>query len=143
MYGGMTYENANIQDAIDKTFIAQQDKVNAAAFLAAQNDKNAQIELAANAEAEKARREGQGQADAKLSLARAEADGIALVAKATQAAASNTALIEMRRLEVERIKAERWNGQLPIYNLGSAPSAFMNISAVAPLAATATAEVNK
>ena len=38
MFGGFTYENIAIQESIDKTFIAQQEKVVAAAQLEAQTD---------------------------------------------------------------------------------------------------------
>lgn len=54
MFGGMTYENPEIQRAIDGTFIAQQLKVVAEAKFEAQKKENERIELEADANAEKA-----------------------------------------------------------------------------------------
>src|SRR5882762_412654 len=64
MFGGMTYENPQIQKAIDETFVAQQLKVVAEAKFQAQQKENDRLELEANGIAEKTRREAQGQADA-------------------------------------------------------------------------------
>lgn len=123
-FGGMTYENRGIQDAIDKTFIAQQEKVEAAAKLAAQDDKNKRIELEANATAEKERREAMGIADARMTVARAEATAIQMVNKALTEANSPT-LIQLKSLEVEKARVEKWNGQYPstFFGAGSGGSA--------------------
>src|SRR3984893_16137799 len=76
MFGGMTYENVEIQKAIDNTVIAQQLKVvNEARFEAQQRD-NDRVELEANAIAERARRIAAGDADAKKIAAAAEAQTI-------------------------------------------------------------------
>lgn len=56
MFGGMTYENGEIQKAIDNTIIAQQLKVVNEARFAAQKRENDRVELEANATAERARR---------------------------------------------------------------------------------------
>jgi hypothetical protein len=76
MFSGFTYENPKIQDSIDATFIAQQEKVVASAILDAQSDKTKQIEMAATAAAEAARQKGQGEADAKFASFQAEANGL-------------------------------------------------------------------
>src|SRR5215469_7160688 len=76
MFGGMTYENPEIQKAIDQTFIAQQLKAVSLAKFEAQQKENERIELEANGLAEKARREAAGLADAKKTTAAAEAEAI-------------------------------------------------------------------
>ncbi len=120
MFGGMTYENPAIQKAIDETFIAQQLKVVSAAKFESQQKENERIELEANATAEKLRREAQGKADARLAEAKAEADAIELVNKAV--ANSGPLLMQIRALEVEKARVERWNGAFPQTMLGSNPN---------------------
>jgi regulator of protease activity HflC (stomatin/prohibitin superfamily) len=127
MFGGMTYENAEIQKAIDNTVIAQQLKVvNQARFEAQQRD-NDRVTLEANAVAERARRIAAGDADAKKIAAEAEAQSIREVNKALAEARQNPLLYQLRSLEVERARVEHWNGQYPNYLLqtGSASPNLM------------------
>ena len=117
MSGGMTYENVEIQKAIDNTIIAQQLKVvNEARFEAQQRD-NDRVTLEANAVAERARRIASGEADAKKIAAQAEAQSIREVNKALAEAQQNPLLYQLRSLEVERSRVEHWNGQYPTYLL--------------------------
>jgi hypothetical protein len=117
MFGGMTYENGEIQKAIDNTIIAQQLKVvNQAKFEAQQRD-NDRVELEANAVAERARRIASGDADAKKIAAAAEAQSIREVNKAVAEAGQNPLLYQLRMLEVERARVDHWNGQYPTYLL--------------------------
>ena len=117
MFGGMTYENGEIQKAIDNTIIAQQLKVvNQAKFEAQQRD-NDRVELEANAVAERARRIASGEADAKKIAAAAEAQSIREVNKAVAEAAQNPLLYQLRMLEMERARVDHWNGQYPTYLL--------------------------
>lgn len=113
MFGGMTYENPAIQKSIDDTFIAQQLKVVSEAKFEAQKKENERIELEANATAEKARREAQGQADARTTAARAEAEAIREINKAAQEAQSNPLLLQLKSLEVEKARVEKWDGRYP------------------------------
>jgi prohibitin 2 len=53
-----------------------------------------------------------------LAVFRAEADGISAVNLALAAANQNPQLVELKRLDVERVKAERWDGKLPIWVTG-------------------------
>lgn len=101
-FGGMTYENVDIQKSIDNTFVAQQEKVVAAARLTAQNDINSRLE----SEKQQAKRNA-------ILLAEGEAAAITLVAKAAQEAASNPAFVRLRELEVETKRVEKWNGVTP------------------------------
>lgn len=119
MFGGMTYENGEIQKSIDNTVIAQQLKVvNQARFEAQQRD-NDRVELEANAVAERARRIAAGEADAKRIAALAEAQSIREVNKALAEARQNPLLYQLRALEVERARVDRWNGQYPAYFVGT------------------------
>lgn len=125
MFGGMTYENPAIQKAIDETFIAQQLKVVSAAKLEAQLKENERIELEATATAEKSRREAKGKADARLEEAKAEAEAITLVNKAV--ATSGPMLMQIRQLEVEKARVEKWSGQFPQMMLGSNPNVLFTM----------------
>jgi hypothetical protein len=127
MFGGMTYENAEIQKAIDGTVIAQQLKVvNEAKFEAQQRD-NDRVELEANAIAERARRISAGEADAKKIAAAAEAESIQVVNRALAAAQQNPLLYQLRALEVERTRVDHWNGQYPTYFVGTAAGQSPNL----------------
>ncbi len=119
MFGGMTYENPEIQKSIDQTFIAQQLKVVAEAKFEAQKKENERIELEANAVAEKARREAMGLADAKKTTAAAEAEAIREVNRALNEAQQNPVLYSLKALEVEKARVEKWDGRYPTYFMGA------------------------
>lgn len=117
-FGGFGYENEKIQYAIDDTFVAQQAKVKNAALLEAQTDANKRIEMEALALAEAARTKAKGEADGKLSVFKAEADGLQAVNKALSDANQNPALMEVKRLEVQKALAEKWDGKWPQWFMG-------------------------
>jgi regulator of protease activity HflC (stomatin/prohibitin superfamily) len=73
----------------------------------------------AEAAAVKARADGEAYASLKVATAQAEALKIQ-----NAALAQNKDVLELRRIEVERTKAERWNGQLPQNIYASAPIPF-------------------
>jgi hypothetical protein len=135
IFGGMTYENPEIQKAIDKTFIAQQEKVVNMARLEAQQKENERIELEATSLAERVRREAQGRGDAKVTEAKAEAQAIREVAQALAEAGKNPAFIQLRALEVETSRTERWDGKYPLYYMGGGgggaggPNLLLNVPA--------------
>lgn len=119
MFGGMTYENPEIQKAIDNTVIAQQLKVvNQAKFEAQQKD-NERVELEADAIAEKARRIAAGEADAKKTTALAEAQAIREINKALSEGQQNPLLYQFKALDVEKARVEKWNGEYPTYYIGN------------------------
>ncbi len=138
-FGGMTYENPNIQGAIDNVFIAQQEKERAAAALAAVKDINARSDAEAQQAALNARTKADGEADAllkvaqanasgKLAVAKADAEGITAVANAVKDAASNPVFLEVRKLDVQKVMYERWNGSVPstvIAGEGANPNVFL------------------
>jgi prohibitin 2 len=78
----------------------------------------------AEAEASALKAKADGEAYANLTIAKAQAD--ALKAQ-NDALAKNKDVLELRRIEVEKIKAEKWNGALPVNMYGSAPIPFLNI----------------
>ena len=119
MFGGMTYENPEIQKSIDATFIAQQLKVVSEAKFEAQKKENERIELEANAVAEKARREAMGIADAKKTAAEAEAESIRKVNQALNEAQQSPMLLQLKQLEVEKARVEKWDGRYPTWFMGA------------------------
>lgn len=82
-------------------------------------------------DADKAREHAKGEADAKLTVARADATAIQLrgEAEAKSIRAQAEALQQNQKL-VELRKAERWNGELPVWITGGAAAnivPFMNV----------------
>ena len=69
------------------------------------------------AEAEKLRVAAQGEADARLTRARAEAEAIAIKAKALR---DNPDVLKLNAIE-------KWDGKLPVYSAGGAPTPFLPI----------------
>jgi prohibitin 2 len=67
----------------------------------------------AEGEANAAREKARGDADATLLVAQAEAKSIKL--KADAMAAAGPAFLDLRRVDVEQTKAERWDGALPTW----------------------------
>jgi hypothetical protein len=126
MFGGMTYENPEIQKSIDQTFIAQQLKVVTEAKFEAQKKENERMELEAQGVAEKARREAQGQADARKTAAAGEAEAIRLINGAATEAKQNPLLLQLKGLEVEKARIEKWDGRYPQMWLGADGTGMMS-----------------
>lgn len=136
MFGGMTYENSKIQDAIDQTFIAQQEKVNSKAMLDAQEDKNKRIESEAKAKGNAAEAEAKGIANGNLLKSKAEAEGIEAVNKAI--ALSNPMLLQLKTLDVEKIKWEKWAGKYPDTVVGEGANIWVGLPQGVEKTVTAT-----
>jgi prohibitin 2 len=77
----------------------------------------------AEASAVKARADGEAYANLKVATAQAEALKIQ-----NAALSQNKDVLELRRIEVERTKAERWNGQLPQNVYAGAPIPFLQVA---------------
>jgi len=75
----------------------------------------------AEAEAAAAKARADGEAYASLKLATAQAEALKIQ---NAALSQNKDVLELRRIEVERTKAERWNGQLPQNIYAGAPIPF-------------------
>jgi prohibitin 2 len=78
----------------------------------------------AEAEASAVRARADGDAYASLKVATAQAEALKIQ---NAALAQNRDVLELRRIEVERVKAERWNGQLPQNVYAGAPIPFFNV----------------
>jgi len=78
----------------------------------------------AEAEANARRAQADGEAYANLTIAKAQADALRLQ---NAALAQNKDVLELRRIEVEKTKAEKWDGALPTSIYAGAPIPFMNV----------------
>jgi regulator of protease activity HflC (stomatin/prohibitin superfamily) len=78
----------------------------------------------AEAEANARKVQADGEAYANLKIATAQADALKVQ---NAALAQNKDVLELRRIEVERTKAERWNGVLPSAIYAGAPIPFLNV----------------
>jgi prohibitin 2 len=78
----------------------------------------------AEAEANARKVQADGEAYANLKIATAQADALKVQ---NAALAQNKDVLELRRIEVARTKAERWNGALPSAIYAGAPIPFLNV----------------
>lgn len=78
----------------------------------------------AEAEASARKAQSDGEAYANLTIAKAQAEALRVQ---NAALAQNKDVLELRRIEVERVKAERWNGALPSSIYAGAPIPFLNV----------------
>jgi regulator of protease activity HflC (stomatin/prohibitin superfamily) len=78
----------------------------------------------AEAEANAAKATADGEAYANLSIAKAQAEALRVQNAALM---QNKEVLELRRIEVEKIKAEKWNGALPTAIYAGAPIPFLNV----------------
>lgn len=79
----------------------------------------------AEAEASALRAKADGEAYANLKVATAQADALKIQ---NSALSQNKDVLELRRIEVEHLKAERWDGKLPEHIYAGAPIPFLNVS---------------
>jgi len=136
MFGGMTYENPKIQQAIDEVFIAQQLKDVALAKFEAQSKTNEQIALEAEGMAKKTQTAAQAEADAKVTTAEADAKAKIAAAEADaksiqtiNAALQNASpqLLAVRQLDLEKARIEKWSGVYPTFFMGGSGSQTPNL----------------
>jgi prohibitin 2 len=78
----------------------------------------------AEAEANARKAQADGEAYANLTIAKAQAEALRLQ---NAALAQNKEVLELRRIEVEKIKAEKWDGALPSAIYAGAPIPFLNV----------------
>ena len=79
----------------------------------------------AEAEANARKAESDGEAYANLTIAKAQAEALRVQ---NAALAQNKDVLELRRIEVEKTKAEKWNGVLPTAIYAGAPIPFLNVT---------------
>ena len=118
-FGGFSYENPKVQEAIDNVFISQREKEVAAALLSAQADKNNRIEMEGMGVAKRLREEAKGKKDAAITAAEGESEAIRMVAAAAKEAASNPLFLQLRKLEVQQKQISQWDGKYPSYYLST------------------------
>lgn len=78
----------------------------------------------AEAEAKAVRATADGEAYANLTVAKAQAEALKIQSAAL---AQSKDVLELRRIEVELAKANKWNGALPTAIYSGAPIPFMNV----------------
>ncbi len=78
----------------------------------------------AEAEANARKAQADGEAYANLTIAKAQAEALRVQ---NAALAQNKDVLELRRIEVDKIKAEKWNGALPTAIYAGAPIPFLNV----------------
>ena len=118
-------EEANIENASGSTSDTQPVNVSLTVRYSISPVEAEQKQKVAIAEAEanavKATADGNAYANLKIATAQAEALKVQ-----NNALAQNKDVLELRRIEVEQTKAERWNGQLPQNIYAGAPIPFFN-----------------
>lgn len=125
MFGGFTYENPEIQKSIDDVFVAQQEKAKELALLDAMETKKQRMQEEGTATANQAREVAKGEADAVLTRKEAEAKGIQLVNAALEQAKSNPLFVQIKALEVESERIQKWGGEVPTMIMGGGDSGFV------------------
>lgn len=131
MVGGLTYDNPEIQKAIDEAAKSSQLKVSAEARREAQEVENRTLKLAAEGKAQAVRLEAEARAQAALTQAEAdakvrqlnaaaEAQAVRAIADAKsyevqKATESPTVYLQLKSLDVEIEKWKRWDGKYPAY----------------------------
>jgi regulator of protease activity HflC (stomatin/prohibitin superfamily) len=78
----------------------------------------------AEAEANARKAQADGEAYANLAIAKAQAEALRVQ---NAALAQNKDVLELRRIEVEKVKADKWNGALPTALYAGAPIPFLNV----------------
>ena len=81
--------------------------------------------VTAEAEASAVKARADGEAYANLAVAKAQAEALRVQNAALR---ENKDVLELRRIEVERVKADKWNGALPSAIYSGAPVPFLNVS---------------
>jgi len=115
---GFTYKNEQIQDGIDKVFLAQREKEISAAQLEAQEDKNKRILSETKTLAAK-----------ELQLAQAKATAQEMILAVATKAAKNPVFMELKKLESKDKHTAKWDGAYPRFMVGGSQGMMMNVSA--------------
>ena len=110
--GGFVYRNPKIQEKMAEVFTAEQEKSISIAKTVAQEEENKRIQLEAQAKANAILTEKQGEADAIKLVADAKAYEI------EKAKMDLELYTELKRLELEAKKIEKWSGAFPTYFMG-------------------------
>jgi hypothetical protein len=117
MFGGMHYENPEIQKAIDKVFQAQQDKAVAQAEAEAAKERKEAMKMTGEGEAQKKQEIAKGEAEAVKTVAEAKAFELEKVM------ANPQAYLALKQLEVQTKAMEVWDGRYPVFLMSAAEGA--------------------
>lgn len=80
--------------------------------------------VTAQADADALKAQADGEAYATITNANAQAEALK---SQSEALAKSKDVLELRRIEVEKIKAEKWNGELPQHIYAGAPIPFLQV----------------
>ena len=109
MFGGLHYENPEIQKAIDKVFQAQQDKAVAQAEADAAKQRKEALKLSGEGEAQKRQEIAKGEAEAVKTVAEAKAFEL------DKLLANPQAYLALKQLELQTKSLEIWDGRYPVF----------------------------
>jgi regulator of protease activity HflC (stomatin/prohibitin superfamily) len=124
LFGGFTYENPKIQEAIDKVFEQQQDEEIAKAEQKAAEQRKEALKLKGEGQAQETIEIAKGKAESIKLEAEAEAEAIQAVADAKayeleKLTSNPEAYITLKQIEVDMERISVWDGQYPSYYIGS------------------------
>ncbi|MDB5984996.1 MAG: band 7 protein [Nevskia sp.] len=111
-------------DAINEKVTQEQLRLGAENKLKTVEAEQKQKVAVAEAEASAARAKADGEAYANLKIATAQADALKVQ---NTALAQSKDVLELRRIQVEQTKAEKWDGKLPEAIYAGAPIPFLNV----------------
>lgn len=113
--GGFVYKNPTIQEKLVEVFNAEQEKSIAMAQTDAQKERNNKVQLEAEAKSNAAKKQAEGEAAAIQSVADAKAYEIG------KAKENLETYLELKKLEIDSKRVEKWNGSYPVYYMGGQP----------------------
>jgi regulator of protease activity HflC (stomatin/prohibitin superfamily) len=109
MFGGLHYENPEIQKAIDKVFQAQQDKAVAQAEAEGAKQRKEALKMTGEGEAQKKQEIAKGEAEAVKTVAEAKAFELEKLMTNPQA------YLSLKQLELQTKSLEIWDGRYPVF----------------------------
>ena len=116
--------NGDYMKAISEKVTQEQLRLGAENKLRTVEAEQKQKVAVAEAEASALRATADGEAYANLKVATAQAEALKVQ---NAALAQNKDVLELRRIEVEKVKAERWDGKLPQNIYAGAPIPFLDV----------------
>lgn len=123
--GGFVYKDPEIMKTMVKVFTAEQEKSIAAAANAAQTEKNKQILSEADCKAQSVTKQKQAEADGVKTIADAKAYEI------SKAKEDLKTYIELKRLEIELAKLQKWDGKFPQTYMGKgSPDTLLQVGPI-------------
>jgi regulator of protease activity HflC (stomatin/prohibitin superfamily) len=117
--------NSDYMKAISEKVTQEQLRLGAENKLRTVEAEQKQKVAVAEAEASALRATADGEAYANLKVATAQAESLKIQ---NAALAQNKDVLELRRIEVEKVKAERWDGKLPQNIYAGAPIPFLDVA---------------